>query len=225
MAFTGFTRSAPGFFHELAAQMNRDWFLANKTRYETEWVQPMSALLDEVARKVAPAYRPLRLSAPKVMRIHRDVRFSKDKAPYKTHIGAVITVEGRKVGEGGTAAMYVHLGVDEEFVGVGTYMFDPDKLAAWRKAAAGKPGAELLKLIEKLRAAGYDVGGHDDYKKVPKGFDPDHPRAELLRMKGLTAGPGALPKGILHKPAFAGWLADHGKRLAPLVVWLHRHVG
>lgn len=223
--FAGFSRTAPAFFHELAAEMNRDWFLANKARYESEWAQPIAALLANVGPRIAAAYKPVKLGEPKVMRIHRDVRFSKDKTPYKTHIGAVITVGGKKVGEGGNAAMYLHFGVAEEFVGVGTYMFDSERLARWRKAVAGTRGAELATLIAKLRKGGYEVGGHDDYKKVPKGFSPEHPRAELLKLRGLTAGPGNIPRGLLHKAALADWLVDHGRRLAPLVLWLHRNVG
>jgi uncharacterized protein (TIGR02453 family) len=223
-AFTGFARSAPGFFHELSVEMNRDWFLANKQRYETEWVDPMTALLEDVGQRLAPAYRPRKLSAPRIMRIYRDVRFSKDKAPYKTHIGAALTTEGKRVGPAGTTAMYIHLGVDEEFVGVGTYFFEPDKLAKWRKVVAGKQGAKLLALVNKLRDAGYEVGGHDDFKKVPRGFAPEHPHAELLKLKGLTGGPGAIPRGLIHKPAFADWLVEHGKRLAPMVLWLDEHV-
>ena len=222
--FTGFSKSAPGFFHELAHEMNREWFVANKDRYEREWVTPMLAMLTHVHATLAPVYKPTKLGAPKVMRIHRDVRFSKDKTPYKTHIGAVITVDGKKVGEGGTAAMYVHIGVDEELVGVGTYMFDPDKLAKWRKAVAGKAGVGLAAIIAKLRKAGYEVGGHDDYKKVPKPYTADHPRAELLKLRGLTAGPGELPKGLLHQAKLATWLAKHGTALAPLVKWLDKHV-
>jgi len=223
--FTGFAKDAMAFWHELASEMNRDWFAANKARYEAQWVQPMQALLDEVARRIAPAYRPLTLGAPKVMRIHRDVRFSKDKTPYKTHIGAVVTVAGKKVGEGGNAAMYVHVGLDEEFVGVGCYMFDADKLARWRKAVAGKPGAELQQIVARLRKAGYVVGGHDDYKQVPRGFAPDHPRAELLKLRGLTGSFPEIPRGLLLKPGLADWLVEHGKAMAPLVTWLHRHVG
>jgi len=225
MTFTGFPKTAPAFFHELAVEMNRDWFLENKARYEAEWVAPMKELLAEVSTRIAPAYKPIKLGEPKVMRIHRDVRFAKDKMPYKTHIGAAITLAGRKVGEGGTTAIYVHLGTDEEFVGGGTYFFEPDKLAIWRKKVAGKDGAELMKLIGKLRKAGYTVGGHDDYKKVPKPYAPDHPHAELLRMRGLTAAPGELPRGILHKAALATWLGDHGVALAPLVTWLHTKIG
>src|SRR5262249_16624027 len=132
--FTGFDKNAMQFWHELAAEMSKDWFVANKHRYEDQWVAPMTALLADVATRLGPAWKPRALSPRKVMRIYGDVRFSKDKAPYKTHIGAVITVAGKKVGEGGNAAVYVHLGVEEEFIGVGCYQFDADKLAKWRKA-------------------------------------------------------------------------------------------
>jgi uncharacterized protein (TIGR02453 family) len=222
--FAGFDKHAMQFWHELTAEMNRDWFAANKQRYEALWVTPMTQLLDHVAVKLGPTYKPLKLD-PKVMRIHRDVRFSKDKAPYKTHIGAVIVVAGRKLGEGGNAAMYVHIGLDEEFVGVGCYMFDAQKLAKWRKAVAGPKGADLAKLVQKLRKAGYVVGGHDDYKRVPKPYADDHPRAEFLKMKGLTGGFPAIPKGMLHRGELAGWLVKHGVAMAPLVSWLHKHVG
>ena len=223
--FPGFSRTAPGFFHELASEMNREWFLENKARYESEWVAPMTALLEHVHAALVPIYKPIKLGPPKVMRIHRDVRFAKDKTPYKTHIGAVITVSGKKVGEGGTAAMYVHLGLDEEFIGAGTYMFDADKLVRWRKAVVGRAGLELTTLITKLRKAGYEVGGHDDYKRVPKPYTDDHPRADLLKLRGLTASPGGIPRGMLHDTKLAPWLAKHGKAIAPLVKWLDKNVG
>ncbi|HEX3761703.1 MAG TPA: DUF2461 domain-containing protein [Kofleriaceae bacterium] len=223
--FTGFDKTAMQFWHELAAEMNKDWFVANKQRYEELWVAPMTALLGEVARQIAPAYKPLKLGVPKVMRIYRDVRFAKDKTPYKTHIGAVITVAGKSVGEGGNAALYLHFGIEEEFVGVGSYRFDATKLARWRKAVAGKPGAALAPLVARLRKAGYEVGGHEDYKKVPTGFAADHPRAEFLKMKGLTGGFPEIPRGLVHKPALVPWLVKHGKAMAPLVMWLHRNVG
>src|SRR5262245_51825793 len=78
--FSGFDKNAMGFWHELAAEMSKEWFVANKERYEAQWVAPMTALLEDVGRRLAPAYRPLKLGAPKVLRIYRDVRFSKDKA-------------------------------------------------------------------------------------------------------------------------------------------------
>jgi uncharacterized protein (TIGR02453 family) len=90
--FSGFDRDAIQFWHELAAEMNRDWFMANKERYETKWVAPMTALLSAVAAKAASAYKGFAISEPKVMRIYRDTRFAKDKSPYKTWIGASVNV-------------------------------------------------------------------------------------------------------------------------------------
>lgn len=223
MAFTGFARTAPGFFHELALEMNRDWYLENKARYEREWVAPMQALLEHVHAKLMPIYKPLTLNEPKIQRIHRDVRFAKDKTPYKTHIGAAVSLNRRKMGEGQTA-MYLHFGIEEEYVGGGTYFFDPPRLAKWRKAVAGSSGIELMSVIAKLRKAGYEVGGHSAYKKVPKPYTADHPRAELLKMRGLTAGAGELPRGLLHQAKLADWLVGHGKAIAPLVKWLAHHV-
>ena len=223
--FTGFSRTAPSFFHELAAEMSREWFTANRQRYEADWVVPMTALLGHVYAALAPVYKPTKLAPPKVMRIHRDVRFSKDKTPYKTHIGAVVAIAGKSMSQGSAAAMYVHLGIDEEFVGVGIYMFDSNQLARWRKAIDGKAGAELATLIAKLRKAGYEIGGHDDYKRVPKPYTDQHPRADLLKLRGLTASPRAIPRGMLHQAKLAPWLSAHGKALAPLVKWIARHVG
>ncbi len=223
--FAGFDKTAMQFWHELAIEMNREWFTENKPRYEAQWVEPMTALLADVTAGLAKAYKPLKLGEPKVMRIHRDVRFAKDKTPYKTHIAGVIMVADKKLGEAGNAALYIHLGLEEEFVGVGCYRFDGPKLAKWRKKVAGKDGADLAKLVGKLRGAGYEVGGHDDYKKVPKGFDPEHPRAELLKLRGLTSAFPAIPKGLLHKPGLGDWIAEHGAATVPLVTWLHKHVG
>jgi uncharacterized protein (TIGR02453 family) len=224
MTFAGFDKNAMQFWHELASEMSKEWFTENKQRYDTLWVQPMTALLEEVADRLAKVYKPDTL-APKVMRIHRDVRFSKDKAPYKTHIGGVITVADKSLAANGHAAMYLHLGIDEEFVGVGCYMFDAQQLPVWRNQVAGKRGEQLAKLVKTLRAKRYVVGGHDDYKKVPKPFEPDHPRAEFLKMRGLTGGFPAIPKGLLHKPKLADWLVEHGTAMAPLVRWLNDHIG
>jgi uncharacterized protein (TIGR02453 family) len=214
--FAGFDRSAPQFFHELAIEMNRDWFEANKPRYEALWVEPMTALLDEVTARLAKTYAPIKLGEPKMFRIYRDTRFSKDKSPYKTNVAGVIPLAKR-----GASAMYIHIGLEEEFIGVGTYYFEDKQLAKWRKlVAADKTGKPLAQLVGKLRKAGYPVGGHEDYKKVPKPYPEDHARAEFLKMRGLTAGFPAIPRGLLHKRGLADWLVEHGQATAPMVVWL-----
>jgi uncharacterized protein (TIGR02453 family) len=224
--FAGFDRDATQFFHELAANMNKEWFDANKERYEARWVRPMTALLDDVAKRLAKAYAPAKLAPPKLMRIYRDTRFSKDKSPYKTHVaGAIPLASKQKMGEGGCAAMYVHFGLDDEWIGVGAYFFDDKQLARWRKlVAADKTGKPIAAMVTKLRKAGYAVGGHEDYKKVPKPYAEDHPRAEFLKMRGLTGGFPAIPRGLLHDAGLADWLVEHGKATAPLVTWLATQV-
>jgi uncharacterized protein (TIGR02453 family) len=228
MRFSGFAKDAMKFWFELSAEMSKEWFAEHKARYESTWAGPMSELLDEVAASLRKTYAPLVLT-PKVLRIHRDVRFSKDKAPYKTHIGAAITVGKASLAGSGFAAAYLHIGVEDgkaiEFSGVGGYQFEAKQLATWRKQVDGAAGAALARQVASLRERGYDVGGHDDLKKVPKPYDPDHPRAELLKMKGLTAGFPAIPKGTLHKAALADWVVEHARATAPLIKWLSTHVG
>lgn len=227
--FAGFDRDAMQFWHELAAEiaqgMARDWFAANKARYQSVWVEPMLALLRQVARGLASAYKPFALAEPGVLRIHRDLRFSRDRTPYKTHIAGVIRLAGDRVAEAGNAVLYLQLGLDGELSGVGCYRFDAERFARWRKAVIGAPGAALLNIIARLRRRGYQPGGYEHYARVPKGFAPDHPRAELLKYKGLICRFPALPASLLHRPQLARWLLAHARATAPLVIWLRRHLG
>jgi uncharacterized protein (TIGR02453 family) len=214
-AFKGFDKDAIAFLHELTIEMNKDWFEANKPRYQRVWVEPLTALLEHVQAKLAKIYAPVKL-VPHVFRIYRDVRFSKDKTPYKTHVAGVL-----RTGVG--SAMYLHVETDEEWVGAGTYFFEDTQLPKWRKlVAADRTGKDIQGIVGKLRKKGYEVGGHEDYKRVPKPFTDDHPRAEFLRMKGLTAAFPAMPKGMLHRADLADWLVEHGRAVAPMVSWLRR---
>ncbi len=222
--FVGFAKDAARFFHELAAEMSRDWFTAHKPEYEALWVQPMTALLTEVKVGLAPAYRGLALAAPKLFRIHRDVRFGKDKTPYKTHCAGLLAIGDGPVMETG-AAIYLQLGLDE-YAGAGFYGFSPDQLVRWRKAVVDdRSGRELVAALAAARSAGHTLGAQEVLARVPRGLDPEHPRAELLRHKGCVLGFPAIPRGLIHKPELAGWLVDHGRRAAPVVRWLERHVG
>jgi len=213
------------FWHELASEMSREWFAANKHRYESLWVAPMLALLRDVARGLAATYNPIALAEPGVLRIYRDLRFSPDKTPYKTHIAGIIRPAGGAVAQAGNAVLYLHLGLDEEFAGVGCYQFDAARTARWRRAVVGAPGRDLLKILASLRRKGYEAGGYEHYARVPKGFAPDHPRAELLKYKGLICRFPAIPAGLLHQPKLARWLLGHARATAPLVIWVRRHLG
>ena len=118
-------------------------------------------------------------------------------------------------------ALYFHVGATEIFGASGHYMMEPESLARFRAAVADdKRGKELEKLLASLAKKGFEADSHDRLKRVPKGFDPEHPRAELLKAKGLTVGFPDVPAGLLAKPGLVKWLADSCKTAAPLVEWL-----
>src|SRR4051794_23655592 len=127
-AFEGFADRDARFFKALSKHQDREWFAAHRDEYEQGWVAPMKALLAAVHAQLAPRYAHEEIAAPKIFRIHRDVRFSKDKSPYKTHIGGYLGVEGSGAGPSGAAALYVHIAPDELFVAAGQYTMDGDSL-------------------------------------------------------------------------------------------------
>jgi uncharacterized protein (TIGR02453 family) len=223
--FAGLPKNAMGFWHELAATMSKQWFDANKQRYQAEWVEPMTALLGEVAAALAPVYKPTKVGAPRIMRIYRDTRFSKDKSPYKTWIGGGVSLGSDNKPSEGVSVIYAHFGVGEDFIGGGLYVFDDAQIAKWRKRVAdAKAGAALAKLVAALNRGGYEVHGSGAFARVPKPYPPDHPRAELLKMRGIVVGFPAIPKGLIHKAGFVDWIVGHAKAAAPLSKWLYANV-
>ena len=220
--FEGFADDGARFFKALARNNERAWFLAHKAELEEGWNAPMKALLDEVREGIDRAYPHCDLAEPKVFRVFRDVRFSKDKSPYKTHIGGYIPIA--RAGKATTdlpMALYFHVGATERFGAAGHYMMQPGSLAGFRKAVADDArGRELTKILTRLEKRGYAPGSHDALARVPKGFDLDHPRADLLKRKGLIVTYPALPKGILVRRELVKWLVSACKASAPLVEWL-----
>jgi uncharacterized protein (TIGR02453 family) len=220
MPFTGFADPTGSFFRKLAKNQNREWFQAHKAEFDEGWNAPMKALLDDVAAKVDGAFAHTELDAPKVFRIFRDVRFSKDKSPYKTHIGGYVPTRRAGKGHEVPIALYLHVGLPESFAAAGHHMMDGPALERFRAAVADERGVELEKILTRLKKKGFSVDSHDTYKKVPKGYDAAHPRAEHLKRKGLTVGFPKMPKGLLADPKLAPWLVGHVKAAAPLVEWL-----
>jgi uncharacterized protein (TIGR02453 family) len=220
--FTGFADADGKFFKALAKNQKREWFEARKEDFESGWNQPMKDLLADVHDVIDGAYEHCDLDPPKVFRIYRDVRFSKDKSPYKTWVAGCIPVKRTAKVTETPVAIYMHFGT-ETTVAAGLYMMEPQGLARYRASVADEAkGKELGKILAKLTRDGFSMDTmHDDHlKKVPKGYDPEHPRAELLKRKGLGVAFPALPKGILAKPELAKWLGAHAKKAVPLVEWL-----
>ena len=225
--FRGFPDARGDFFLALALHNDRDWFNGHRAEYQAGWAAPMAALLDEVHGKLRGAYGKRSLGAPKVFRINRDVRFSKDKTPYKTHVaGWIPLATGGKASPGSSpAAIYLHLGVDERFTGSGCWTLDPDALKRFRAALLDpRRGAALARRLAALTARGFTLSCAESLARVPSGVDPDHPRAALLRMKGLVVDPGDVPKRLVTRPELAGWLVEQARLAAPVVGWLADHV-
>lgn len=205
MPFKGWPVEAIEFFEGLEADNSRSYWQENKTVYETKVLAPMTALLDELAPEFGPG---------RVFRPYRDVRFSRDKAPYKTNIAA------------SNDRGYISLSSAGLGVGTGLYMPEAGQLERFRAAVADeRSGPELEKLVATLAKAGIDIGTHNQLKTAPRGYPKDHPRIELLRYKGITAWRQWPVGSWLGTAAAKKRVIDVLHRSAPLNDWLDRNVG
>jgi uncharacterized protein (TIGR02453 family) len=212
MRFRGFGEGAIRFFDELAANNTRDWWQANKRWYEEDVRAPLELLLDDLCPEFGEA---------KVFRPNRDTRFSRDKSPYKT---AAAAVAGDAVGSGHT--LYVQLSAEGLMLGGGTYHPAADQLARLRRAVADdRTGPELEHIVTEIKAARGEIGSHDQLKRAPKGYPPDHPRIELLRHKGLIGWYEHPPRAWLHTAGARTRVAEAWRSLGPLNAWLAANVG
>ena len=126
-----------------------------------------------------------------------------------------------ELGLGAPLLVYMHVGAKESFAGSGHYMMEGATLDRFRAAVVDAArGKELDAILARLKKKGYTASAHAALKRVPKGFDPGHPRAEMLKGKGLTVEFPDLPKGILASPKLLPWLTAGAKDVAPFVEWL-----
>jgi uncharacterized protein (TIGR02453 family) len=220
--FEGFADQDGRFFKALAKNQNRTWFTAHKAEYNEGWAEPMLRFLVEVRAKIDPFFPHVDLvDEPKVFRIFRDVRFAKDKTPYKTHVAGILHVKRMGKVTEVPAALYAQFGPTETFLAAGHYMMDSAQLARYRAAVLDeKLGKDLASIVRKLERAGYELGSADVLKKAPRGVDPDHPRVELLKRKGLVVSFPEVPKKLLVSRSLIDWVAKATKPVAPLVEWL-----
>jgi uncharacterized protein (TIGR02453 family) len=183
--FAGFSRDGIQFLAELALHNDRSWFQPRKADYERLLKEPLEAMCLALGAEFEARRLPLRADPSRSpFRIYRDLRFSADKSPYKTHISASFPWAG----EGGGVGAYFHLQPGEVFAGGGKWHPEPAWLAAWRRAVDTDPDTVRALLDEAgFRTTFGEVGG-DRLTRVPKGFAPDHPRAELLKLKDVTFG-------------------------------------
>jgi uncharacterized protein (TIGR02453 family) len=205
MTFRGWPAEALEFYDGLVAENSKAYWQRHKSDYETLVLAPMQQLLAELEPE---------FGAWRIFRPYRDVRFSADKSPYKTHIGAVI-------GDG-----YVQLSADGLAAGSGMWEMASDQLERYRAAVADdRGGAALARIVDTARAAKVEVQGHGELKTAPRGYPKDHPRVELLRYKGIVTWRAWPVAAWLGTRRAKGRVEEFFRAAVPLNGWLREHVG
>ncbi|MGZ4140678.1 MAG: DUF2461 domain-containing protein, partial [Actinomycetota bacterium] len=206
------------FLAELKAHNDRDWFNANKTRYERDVKEPFldfisdaSPALRKISRSIVADPRPVGGS---LFRIYRDTRFAKDKTPYKTHAGAHFQAGGKGVHGPG---YYLHLEPGQCFVAGGMWMPETKQLEMIRERIADKSD-------EWRRARGTLGDDEATLKRPPRGFDPEHPMIEDIKRKSFTSSVRLTNKQILGDDLMQTFV-DGCKQIAPLMKFLAVSVG
>jgi uncharacterized protein (TIGR02453 family) len=224
-AFTGFPPGGFDFFMELQARQSREWFKANKQRYEELWVRPLEALMADLGHRLHDVFPEMSEAPRHVFRIQRDTRFSADKSPYKTHVAAHMRLRPSAEADWSVPGLYIHFGLDDSMAAVGRWGMDKDALLLFRQAVDDeRKGGELKKTVDRLTAGGFHVSSHESLKRVPPPYPQDHPRGDLLKLKGLAVSVQDLPEDLMPTPRFAEWLSDRVRQAAPVAHWLEMHV-
>lgn len=211
--FQGLPKEGFDFLRELENDNTKAFFEKNRARYEESIKAPLHAFVEECEPE---------FGSGKMFRIHRDVRFSKDKAPYKTHASAVFESRGR--------VFYAHFEKDRAFAATGYHMMERDQLARFHAAIdEAKSGKKLVKLVEAAEQAGLTIGG-SALKTAPRGYAKDHERIALLRHKGLTVarewlGTKGKPVAWMSTPEAGERITDTWREGAAINAWLQEHVG
>jgi len=205
MSFSGWPEEALDFYEGLAADNSKTYWTAHKHVYEAAVLRPMTELVEELAPEFGEA---------KIFRPYRDVRFSKDKTLYKTHIGAL-------VGRG-----YVQFSLEGLAAGNGMYGMAPDQLDRYRGAVASdRTGRELEDAIAAIEKQEIGVSGRDVLKSAPRGYPADHPRIGLLRYKGIVAWKEWPVEAWLETAAARDRVTGFLRATQPLATWLADNVG
>jgi uncharacterized protein (TIGR02453 family) len=205
------------FLTALQKNNNREWYHANKERYKeahTLFLDQVQAIIDRL-QPHDPSLLDL-TAAEAAFRIYRDVRFSKDKTPYKTHFGAFMAQGGTKSNRGG---YYIHVSNDDPFLAAGVYSPPREALQAIRQEIVYRP-AEINAIIAEKEKLGYSMYEEDKLKRGPKGFPDEGPFTELLKYRHILLSRNLDKKEILAEN-FADNISKHFIQLVPLNNYLN----
>lgn len=205
--FHGFPVAALDFYDDLESDNSKTFWTAHKSTYEDDVRAPMVSMLAELKDE---------FGAAKIFRPYRDVRFAKDKTPYKTHQGAFIST-GRSTG------WYVQIDASGVRVGAGFYHAAAEDLGFFRRAIDDeRHGRALARILTTLTKQGWDVGG-EQLKRPPRGYDADHPRIDLLRHKSLTLQKNYGFEPFIHTADLLSAVRADWQSVRPFIDWVTRN--
>ncbi|MDQ7783403.1 MAG: DUF2461 domain-containing protein [Desulfomonilaceae bacterium] len=225
--FNGFPKESVEFYRELARNNNKEWFSAHKSRFEEYVMGPARDFVYEMGkrlREIAPDIVADPRVNKSIFRPYRDTRFSKDKSPYKTHLGIFLWT--------GTLAKmdcpgyYFHLEPPIVMLGVGNHCFSKPLLQMYRDSVVDPIlGPALAKAVRSVRKEGdYEIGVKH-YKMIPRGYDKEHENAEFLLFSGLTAAHTAEIPTELYSKELLDYAFKRFELMSPIQKWLSRMIG
>jgi len=207
MTFTGFPEAALDFYDDLELDNTKSFWEAHKKVYTDAVATPMKALTAALSDE---------FGAAKIFRPYRDVRFAKDKSPYKTHQGAYVAT-------GPSTGYYVQIGAGGVMVGAGFYEASSARLAVIREAISDDAhGTQIERILAELEQSGWKVGG-ETLKTAPRGYDVEHPRIALLRHKSLTVGREYGFDPVIHTHELIDRIRDDWRLATPFLDWVAAH--
>lgn len=221
-SFSGFSRETVKFFTALRKNNDRDWFARNRDTYDREVLGPAKLFVTAMGARLkarVPGLVAIPAVNKSIFRIYRDTRFSLDPSPYKTNLGIYFWDGARPKME--SAGFYFQIEPPDLMLGGGMYMIPDPLLSRFRRDAVDpKRGAELERIMAALRARpGLFIGG-EHYKRVPAGFDPGHPNADLLKHKGLYVGFETRIPEELYSARLIDYCFERFEPAVPLSRWL-----
>jgi len=226
IGFKRFSDKTFQFFKDLENNNTREWFEDNRSVFEEHVMNPAQEFVMEMGERLK-SLCPKIVAIPKtdksIFRIYRDVRFSKDKTPYKTHLGIFLWEGPRK--KLGNPGFYLQLDKSQILIAGGLYQLPSELVKPYRDAVSDfKKGSEVAKILKKItKNSSYKLGG-SHYKRVPRGYDPENPNAELLLHNGLYLyHEGAVPKEV-YSSDFLDYALGVFKDIMPLHKWIRDNI-
>lgn len=223
LEFNGFSKQTIKFLKDLKKNNSKKWFEENRDIFNN-YVMPESQLfvieMGEKLQKIAPDIVAIPKTDKSIFRIYRDVRFSKDKSPYKTHLG-ILFWEGpfKKMENPG---FYFHIEPSKLFLAAGMHMMPKNLMQNYREAVVHKEyGESLVKAIKKVEKSGAYKLGWKQYKKTPRGFDESHPNAEFLLYGGIGFQYEESLPDVIYTKELLDYVYEKYKEMLPIHKWLH----